>query len=60
LWQGKATLEIVLDQCPNLLSAQSTLLTAIGKRELPIPDHIDIYHLAHEIEVAFSPRDPAH
>ncbi|KAJ4883698.1 ABC transporter F family member 1 [Raphanus sativus] len=30
---------------------KSTLLTAIGLRELPIPDHMDIYHLSHEIEV---------
>ena len=29
---------------------KSTLLTAIGLRELPIPDHMDIYHLSHEIE----------
>ncbi|XP_026434874.1 ABC transporter F family member 1-like [Papaver somniferum] len=31
---------------------KSTLLTAIGKRELPIPDHMDIYHLSREIEAA--------
>lgn len=29
---------------------KSTLLTAIGRREIPIPDHMDIYHLSHEIE----------
>lgn len=29
---------------------KSTLLTAIGCRELPIPDHMDIYHLTREIE----------
>ena len=29
---------------------KSTLLTSIGLRELPIPDHMDIYHLSHEIE----------
>ncbi|RZC70507.1 hypothetical protein C5167_033740 [Papaver somniferum] len=31
---------------------KSTLLTAIGKRELPIPDHMDIYHLSREIEAS--------
>ncbi|KAJ1265319.1 hypothetical protein BS78_08G067900 [Paspalum vaginatum] len=31
---------------------KSTLLTAIGCRELPIPDHMDIYHLSHEIEAS--------
>ncbi|XP_015951791.1 ABC transporter F family member 1 isoform X1 [Arachis duranensis] len=29
---------------------KSTLLTAIGCRELPIPEHMDIYHLSREIE----------
>eukprot|EP00850_Spirogloea_muscicola_P011026 SM000067S20303 [mRNA] locus=s67:224223:228095:+ [translate_table: standard] len=29
---------------------KSTLLEAIGKRELPIPEHIDIYHLTREID----------
>uniref|UniRef100_A0A0D6R5B1 ABC transporter domain-containing protein n=1 Tax=Araucaria cunninghamii TaxID=56994 RepID=A0A0D6R5B1_ARACU len=29
---------------------KSTLLTAIGFRELPIPEHMDIYHLTREIE----------
>ncbi|KAL6859145.1 hypothetical protein ACP4OV_018147 [Aristida adscensionis] len=29
---------------------KSTLLKAIGCRELPIPEHMDIYHLTHEIE----------
>ena len=29
---------------------KSTLLDAIGCRELPIPDHMDIYHLTREIE----------
>ena len=28
---------------------KSTLLTTIGERELPIPQHIDIYHLKEEI-----------
>ncbi|GLT80770.1 hypothetical protein SLA2020_521930 [Shorea laevis] len=28
---------------------KSTLLTAIGLRELPIPEHMDIYHLTREI-----------
>lgn len=31
---------------------KSTLLTAIGRRELPIPEHMDIYHLSHEIEAS--------
>ncbi|XP_061359428.1 ABC transporter F family member 1 isoform X2 [Gastrolobium bilobum] len=31
---------------------KSTLLTAIGCRELPIPDHMDIYHLSREIEAS--------
>ncbi|XP_023912795.2 LOW QUALITY PROTEIN: ABC transporter F family member 1 [Quercus suber] len=31
---------------------KSTLLTAIGRRELPIPDHMDIYHLSREIEAS--------
>jgi len=29
---------------------KSTLLSALGCRELPIPDHMDIYHLTREIE----------
>lgn len=31
---------------------KSTLLTAIGHRELPIPDHMDIHHLTREIEAS--------
>ncbi|KAF7823351.1 ABC transporter F family member 1-like [Senna tora] len=31
---------------------KSTLLTAIGCRELPIPGHMDIYHLTREIEAS--------
>ncbi|KAF8753169.1 hypothetical protein HU200_011829 [Digitaria exilis] len=31
---------------------KSTLLTAIGCRELPIPQHMDIYHLTREIEAS--------
>ncbi|CAN0825906.1 ABC transporter F family member 1 [Linum grandiflorum] len=31
---------------------KSTLLTAIGFRELPIPEHMDIYHLTREIEAS--------
>ncbi|KAL9676745.1 hypothetical protein QQ045_004963 [Rhodiola kirilowii] len=31
---------------------QSTLLTAIGLREIPIPEHMDIYHLTKEIEAS--------
>ncbi|EFJ17947.1 ATP-binding cassette transporter, subfamily F, member 4, SmABCF4 [Selaginella moellendorffii] len=29
---------------------KSTLLSAIGSREVPIPEHMDIYHLTREIE----------
>ncbi|KAI4334350.1 hypothetical protein L6164_019052 [Bauhinia variegata] len=31
---------------------KSTLLTAIGCRELPIPEHMDIHHLSREIEAS--------
>ncbi|CAM8978602.1 unnamed protein product [Rhodiola kirilowii] len=31
---------------------KSTLLTAIGLREIPIPEHMDIYHLTREIEAS--------
>ncbi|OIW03912.1 hypothetical protein TanjilG_30188 [Lupinus angustifolius] len=31
---------------------KSTLLTSIGCRELPIPDHMDIFHLSREIEAS--------
>lgn len=31
---------------------KSTLLTAIGMRELPIPEHMDIHHLSREIEAS--------
>ncbi|KAK6163392.1 hypothetical protein DH2020_000256 [Rehmannia glutinosa] len=31
---------------------KSTLLAAIGSRELPIPEHMDIYHLSREIEAS--------
>lgn len=31
---------------------KSTLLTAIGLRELPIPEHMDIFHLTREIEAS--------
>ncbi|XP_006340133.1 ABC transporter F family member 1 [Solanum tuberosum] len=31
---------------------KSTLLTAIGLRELPIPDHMDIFHLSREIDAS--------
>lgn len=29
---------------------KSTLLTSIGLREVPIPEHMDIYHLTREID----------
>lgn len=31
---------------------KSTLLTSIGRRELPIPEHMDIFHLTREIEAS--------
>ncbi|OIT31013.1 PREDICTED: ABC transporter F family member 1 [Nicotiana attenuata] len=31
---------------------KSTLLTAIGLRELPIPEHMDIFHLSREIDAS--------
>lgn len=31
------------------LSGKSMLLSAIGYREIPIPEHIDIYHLTREM-----------
>ncbi|KAJ0966596.1 hypothetical protein J5N97_023513 [Dioscorea zingiberensis] len=31
---------------------KSTLLSSIGCRELPIPEHMDIYHLSREIEAS--------
>ncbi|XP_042475285.1 ABC transporter F family member 1-like [Macadamia integrifolia] len=31
---------------------KSTLLEAIGNRELPIPEHMDIYHLTREIDAS--------
>lgn len=31
---------------------KSTLMTALGKRELPIPEHMDIFHLTREIEAS--------
>lgn len=31
---------------------KSTLLTSIGFRELPIPEHMDIYHLTREIDAS--------
>lgn len=33
--------------CP--IPGKSMLLSAIGKREVPIPEHIDIYHLTREM-----------
>ena len=31
---------------------KSTLLASIGCRELPIPEHMDIFHLTREIEAS--------
>lgn len=33
-------------------SGKSTLLAALGRREVPIQDHIDIYHLTREMEAS--------
>ena len=30
-------------------SGKSTILTAIAKKEIPIPEHVDVYHLSREI-----------
>ena len=30
------------------VAGKSSLMSVIGNRELPIPTHIDIYHLSHE------------
>lgn len=30
-------------------SGKSTLLAVVGNREVPIPDHIDIFHLSREM-----------
>ena len=32
-----------------LPSGKSTLLAALGEREVPIPDHVDIFHLSEEM-----------
>ena len=34
----------------SVVSGKSTLMTVIEKREIPIPDFIDIFHLTNEIE----------
>ena len=31
------------------MAGKSSLLSALGNREFPIPDHIDIYHLQREM-----------
>lgn len=33
----------------SLVKGKSMLLSAIGHREVPIPEHIDIYHLTREM-----------
>lgn len=35
-----------------ILLGKSTLLAALGRREVPIQDHIDIYHLTREMEAS--------
>jgi len=34
--------------CELNIVGKSTMLCAIGQRELPVPDHIDIFHLTEE------------
>ena len=36
----------------QILAGKSTLLTTISERDLPIPDHIDIFHLSEEIRAS--------
>ena len=36
----------------SLHAGKSTLLTAISERDIPIPDHIDIFHLTEEIRAS--------
>ena len=36
----------------SLYAGKSTLLTAISERDIPIPDHIDIFHLTEEIRAS--------
>jgi ATPase subunit of ABC transporter with duplicated ATPase domains len=33
----------------NLVAGKSTLLSVLGNREVPIPEHIDIFHLTREM-----------
>lgn len=33
----------------RFLTGKSTLLAVLGNREVPIPDHIDIFHLTREM-----------
>ena len=35
-----------------IYAGKSTLLTAISERDIPIPDHIDIFHLTEEIRTS--------
>ncbi|PIK53868.1 putative ATP-binding cassette sub-family F member 2 [Apostichopus japonicus] len=37
---------------PTQRSSKSTLLSALGKRELEIPRHVDIFHLTREMEAS--------
>lgn len=43
-----ATFYHVVKLCELNTVGKSTMLSAIGERELPIPDHIDIFHLTEE------------
>lgn len=48
--RGAAVLHGTTSSTPS--AGKSTLLTMLGKREVPIPEHIDIYHLDREVEAS--------
>lgn len=41
---------LLLNHVFSLITGKSSLLCALECRELPIPEHIDIYHLRREME----------
>ena len=41
-----------MDFLLSFYSGKSTLLTTISERDIPIPDHIDIFHLTEEIRAS--------
>ena len=38
--------------CLFFCEGKSTLLETIGQREIPVPAHVDIFHLKNEIEAS--------